>query len=128
MSGLATARLEGAELSLRELARKGKVWAFNGVVGMTDTPLFSARQGATVRVNMINDTRWPHAMHFHGHHVQVLSRSRYERAGDWRDTVLLDVDERLDVAFVADNPGRWMLHCHMLEHQAAGMATWFEVV
>ena len=27
----------------------------------------------------------------------------------------------------ADNPGKWMVHCHMLEHQAAGMAAWFEV-
>jgi FtsP/CotA-like multicopper oxidase with cupredoxin domain len=31
------------------------------------------------------------------------------------------------VAFVADNPGKWMLHCHMLEHQAAGMMTWINV-
>lgn len=31
------------------------------------------------------------------------------------------------IAFVADNPGKWLLHCHMLEHAAAGMTTWFEV-
>ena len=41
---------------------------------------------------------------------------------------MLDRSEEVTVAFVADNPGKWMLHCHMLEHQAAGMATWFEVV
>ena len=27
----------------------------------------------------------------------------------------------LDIAFVADNPGDWMLHCHILEHQSGGM-------
>ncbi len=33
----------------------------------------------------------------------------------------------MTIAFVADNPGKWMIHCHMLDHQAAGMMTWFEV-
>jgi FtsP/CotA-like multicopper oxidase with cupredoxin domain len=37
------------------------------------------------------------------------------------DTVLLDPDSRAEIAFVADNPGDWMLHCHVLEHQATGM-------
>ncbi|VAX07178.1 Multicopper oxidase, partial [hydrothermal vent metagenome] len=32
------------------------------------------------------------------------------------------------IAFVADNPGKWLFHCHMLEHAAAGMSSWFEVV
>jgi FtsP/CotA-like multicopper oxidase with cupredoxin domain len=41
--------------------------------------------------------------------------------GTWGDTVLLDPDSRAEIAFVADNPGDWMLHCHVLEHQATGM-------
>ncbi|MEF2549182.1 multicopper oxidase domain-containing protein [Aurantimonas sp. E1-2-R+4] len=32
-----------------------------------------------------------------------------------------------EVALEASNPGKWLLHCHMLEHQVAGMKTWFEV-
>ena len=36
-------------------------------------------------------------------------------------TVLLDPDSRAEVAFVADNPGNWMFHCHVLEHQASGL-------
>jgi FtsP/CotA-like multicopper oxidase with cupredoxin domain len=39
----------------------------------------------------------------------------------WLDTVLLAPDEEAEIAFVADNPGNWMIHCHILEHQAAGM-------
>ena len=31
------------------------------------------------------------------------------------------------VAFVADNPGNWMVHCHIIEHQDTGMMAWFEV-
>ena len=32
------------------------------------------------------------------------------------------------VVYTKDNPGKWMLHCHMLEHMAGGMATWFEII
>ena len=46
----------------------------------------------------------------------------------WRDTELVDAGERVRIAFVANNPGKWVFHCHMLEHQAAGMITWLEVV
>ena len=71
---------------------------------------------------------WPHGMQFHGHHVEVMHGIRFETAGDWRDTVLLDANESTTVQFVASNPGRWVLHCHMLEHMASGMSTWFEVI
>lgn len=43
------------------------------------------------------------------------------RHREWRDTVLVAPDEQIEIGFVADNPGDWMLHCHVLEHQAAGM-------
>ena len=40
---------------------------------------------------------------------------------EWQDTVLMAPRERVEIAFVADNLGDWMFHCHILEHQAAGM-------
>ena len=122
------ARFNGQVLAIRELVRAGQAWAFNGVSGRTEDPLFRARRGQTVVVNMINDTAWPHAMHFHGHHVQVIEKNgKAVENAPWRDTELMQRDEKIKVAFPADNLGKWMLHCHMLEHQAAGMATWFEV-
>ncbi len=127
MGRMRSASYRGEELGMRELVKQGQAWAFNGVVGMPDSPLFDAARGQTVRLNMVNDTRWPHAMHFHGHHGRVLKGGRREATDVWRDTVLVDAGERIDVAFIADNPGRWMLHCHMLEHQSSGMATWFAV-
>jgi hypothetical protein len=42
-------------------------------------------------------------------------------------TTLLDRGEVRDIAFVADNPGKWLLHCHMLSHAASGMMTWVNV-
>lgn len=46
---------------------------------------------------------------------------------EWRDTVLLQPGERVEIAFRADNPGDWMMHCHILEHQAGGMMGLFRV-
>jgi len=108
---------------IRSLAgSQGLVWAMNGVAGMPTEPFFSVKAGQTVVVRIVNEGSWPHAMHFHGHHFRETGNG-----SPWRDTVLLTRNRMKEIAFVADNPGRWMLHCHMLEHQAGGMATWFEI-
>src|SRR3546814_6534824 len=101
-------------------------WSLNGVAGMTEKPLLSVPRGRTVVVDFRNDTRWPHAMHFHGHHFKVLERDGKPTEHEtWKDTVLIDPQKAAKIAFVADNPGKWMIHCHMLEHQASGMSSWF---
>ena len=113
---------ETGPLSGRELADHGMFWSFNDVAGMPETPLFSARKGEIIRITFENLTMFAHGMHLHGHHVWDAKDAA------WRDTVLVEAGEaQRSVLFQADNPGRWMLHCHMLEHQASGMATWFEV-
>ncbi|NRG18379.1 multicopper oxidase family protein [Rhizobiales bacterium] len=129
MGGLREASLNGETKDLRSLAQEGKVWAFNGIVGSHhDQALFSVARGRTIRMPIINDTSFPHAMHIHGHHFKVLSRNGVKPAREiWHDTVLTEPGEKVEVAFVADNPGKWMIHCHMLEHQAAGMTARFEV-
>ena len=45
----------------------------------------------------------------------------------WQDTVLLAPKDTVECAFVADNPGDWMLHCHVIDHQMAGLMTVFRV-
>lgn len=128
MGGLPRARYQGKDYAMRDLVREhGKVWAFNGEAGMTEEPLAKYPRGQTVKVRMVNRTAWPHAMHFHGHHVREVAHSKRTPRPYWRDTVLMLPREEITVAFVAHNPGKWMCHCHMLEHQAGGMATWFEV-
>jgi FtsP/CotA-like multicopper oxidase with cupredoxin domain len=44
------------------------------------------------------------------------------------DTVLIQPDQSVEVAFIADNPGDWALHCHVLEHAEAGMMGFVRVV
>ena len=140
MSFVETAVFKGKTLDARTLAREhGQVWSMNGMAGTGLEPLFSAAQGETIVVRMKNDTRWPHGMHVHGHHFIETSRKPVtgfgfsvekvvtESAAPCRDTVLMQPGEVVDIAFVADNPGSWLLHCHMMEHMAGGMVTWFEV-
>ena len=128
MGQMASARFRGREVPIRELARRhGKVWAFNGEVGMGGDPLAKYTRGETVQIRMINRTAWPHAMHIHGHHFREVAHSKRAPSPHWRDTVLMMPDEEITVAFQAHNPGKWRFHCHMLEHQDGGMATWYEV-
>ena len=129
MGQLREASYQGQMYDLRTLVlEKGKAWTFNGEAGMPLKPLFKSMLGRTVTVNMINDTRWPHAMHIHGHHFQVVERNGAKIAdAPWRDTELVEPGDSTRIAFVADNPGKWLFHCHMLEHHMAGMGTWFEV-
>jgi FtsP/CotA-like multicopper oxidase with cupredoxin domain len=59
----------------------------------------------------------------HGHSYRLLSLNATPVSGTpWLDTVLLAADDRVEVAFVADNPGDWLFHCHVLEHMQAGMS------
>lgn len=128
MSAFETAIYKGREMAVRELVRKhGKAWAFNNIAGMPDKPLAQFRRGQTVTVKLTNRTVWPHAMHFHGHHVREIAHSAREPRPHWRDTVFIQREQEITVAFPAHNPGKWMLHCHMLGHQAGGMSTWYEV-
>ena len=61
-------------------------------------------------------------MHLHGHHFKLLKlNDKPVPHTPWLDTVLLKADETAEVALVADNPGNWLFHCHILEHHHAGM-------
>ena len=122
-----------AEVESRELAyienaleqmREGNMWFINGkaATGHMMDPLLLLQQGTSHVLQMDNRTAWHHPMHLHGHSFRVIARNgQPTRHREWQDTVLLAPEERVEIAFVADNPGDWMFHCHILEHQAAGM-------
>jgi len=78
-----------------------------------------------VKIHMSNNSMIPipHAIHLHGHYFTVLAFNGKPLAGSpvYLDTIYINQGESYDVAFVADNPGLWMLHCHMVEHDAHGM-------
>jgi len=128
MMGMRALMEDKSEAEIRQMMADGLFWAFNGKAGMDDTPLFAAKRGETIVIESRNDTSFAHAMHLHGHHFRVLERNGEKPAHpDWRDTFTTVPRETVKIAFVADNPGKWLIHCHMLGHAASGMMTWFEV-
>lgn len=128
MGGMSAATLDGQTLAMPELMDARRFWAFNGVAGDLDMPLTTVARDRTVVVTIQNQTAFPHVMHLHGHHFQVITRGGVPAARpDWRDSELMGQGETVELAFHADNPGKWLLHCHMLEHAAAGMMTWLDV-
>lgn len=79
------------------------------------------KQGQRVELEFMNHTMMAHPMHLHGHHFQVVGIDGAALEGAVRDTVMVPSMGRVTVAFDADNPGRWLYHCHNLYHMAAGM-------
>ena len=123
MGNLSSAMFQGEELSLRELAQQHrKLWAFNGKVGGYHNLLAEVELMQKIVLRVHNDSRWPHAIHLHGQHFWVKS-SEITSEPVWmlRDTYLMAQGEKAELIFIADNPGQWLFHCHMLEHHAAGM-------
>jgi FtsP/CotA-like multicopper oxidase with cupredoxin domain len=101
-------------------------WTVNGKAmpenGHAQDPILTLGLGHSYVLELANDTQWHHPIHLHGHVFRVISRDgRPTRHREWLDTVLMDPRSRAEIAFVADNPGDWMFHCHVLEHQASGM-------
>ncbi len=125
MGRMQSALLGGERLGFRQLAQAGKFWALNDVAEMTYTPLADLSLNEPVRLKIENQTVFPHAMHLHGMHFRELRPGG--AFGPMRDTILLAGNESREIAFTADNPGKWLFHCHMLSHAASGMTTWIRV-
>jgi FtsP/CotA-like multicopper oxidase with cupredoxin domain len=61
----------------------------------------------------------PHPMHLHGYHFKVIGvdgKPMPETAIYEKDTLSIFPGERYDIEFLADNPGLWVFHCHILSH------------
>ena len=102
--------------------RPGLWWTING--GMfPDVPMYMVSEGDVVVFEITNDSGDAHPMHLHGHHALVLSRDGEPATGSpwWVDSLEVAVGETYEVAFLADNPGLWMDHCHNLPHATEGL-------
>lgn len=128
---LRQAIMDGKPVDIRQMLHAGKAWAVNGVVatGHVHEPILTLRRNRSYLLQLVNDTAWHHPIHLHGHSFRVLSRNGVPTAHrEWRDTVLMAPREEVEIALVADNPGDWMFHCHILDHQLGGMMAVIRVV
>ena len=102
--------------------RPGVWWSINGHL-FPDVPMFVVEDGDVVRMHISNHSAAVHPMHLHGHHAVVLARDGVTATGSpwWVDSLDVASGHSYDIAFVADNPGIWMDHCHNLPHAAQGL-------
>ncbi len=102
--------------------RPGFWWTVNGRL-FPDVPMYAVAEGEVVRMTISNGSGDPHPMHLHGHHAVVLSRNGVAATGSpwWVDSLDVQDGETYEIAFLADNPGVWMDHCHNLPHAAEGL-------
>jgi FtsP/CotA-like multicopper oxidase with cupredoxin domain len=99
----------------------GVAWQLNGKSHSMD-PLFTFAQGDTAIIELKNQLGPEHPFHLHGQWFEVLERNG-EPANEpgLKDTALLPGMGSVKLRAYMDNPGRWMAHCHILEHAELGM-------
>jgi len=122
--GMMGRMMMGERNNMMSMMRERKMWFINGVAASDYVmdPLMTLERNRSYLIEMINDTAWHHPIHLHGHSFRVVRRNgEATKHQPWQDTVLMAPEENVEIALVADNPGDWMFHCHILEHQAAGM-------
>ncbi|MFC4336252.1 multicopper oxidase family protein [Salininema proteolyticum] len=91
-------------------------WGINGRQGDHEG-MYPVEEGERVRLRFRNETIMWHPMHLHGHTFALAD------SGVRKDTAVVLPGETVEVDFTADNPGRWMVHCHNLYHNEVGMMT-----
>jgi FtsP/CotA-like multicopper oxidase with cupredoxin domain len=100
----------------------GLWWSINGHL-YPHVPMYVVDEGDVVIMHIDNHSGQVHPMHLHGHHAVVLSRNGVAATGSpwWIDSLNVLEGETYDIAFVANNPGIWLDHCHHLKHAEQGM-------
>jgi len=103
-------------------------WTINGKA-YPDTDALNVKAGQVVKVKFVNnDTqmihKMDHPMHLHGTFFQVLTvNGKAPERETWKDTLSVPAGGSVEIAFQFKNPGDWMLHCHILDHEDNGLMT-----
>jgi len=115
------------KLSVGPSLKNGMNFLVNDGMHVHDKPV---KVGELQVWEVSNTSLMDHPFHLHGFFFQVLEENG--KAPDypaWKDTYNLGPRSKTKIAWMPDNrPGKWMYHCHILEHHAAGMMAHFEVV
>ena len=88
-----------------------------------EIPPIIVKEGEWIKVRLEHQSGSEHPMHLHGHLFKILKKNGQPLTGSpvYVDSVMVDKNETYEIAFLADNPGLWMEHCHNLNHAANGM-------
>jgi FtsP/CotA-like multicopper oxidase with cupredoxin domain len=100
-------------------------FTLNGRSAPYITPVV-VRLGSRVRIRLVNMSAIDHhPMHLHGHTFWITGTEAGripESAWIPSNNVLVGVAQARDIEFIANNPGDWVLHCHMFHHMMNHMA------
>lgn len=107
-------------------------WSINRVAWPGDLPgpfdpLARLKLGKSYILRLRNETPNDHPIHLHGVSFKLLRSNKRELPPLVTDTALLRSQETMEVALVADNPGDWAFHCHVIEHQKTGLAGFLRI-
>ncbi|MER8563567.1 multicopper oxidase family protein [Mesorhizobium sp. M0578] len=107
-------------------------WSINRVAWRGDAPgpvgpLAALKRGKSYVLRLRNETPNDHPIHLHGMSFRLLRSDKRKIASLVTDTALLKSQEVMEVALVADNPGNWAFHCHVIEHQKSGLTGYLRV-
>lgn len=119
-------------LNARRGGEYGIEWTFNGKASTGhqhgEAPALTLKGGRWARLQFVNESGRLHPIHLHGMFFRLLGRNGQSvNEPFFRDTVLVHPRETVDIGLVPLDPGDWMMHCHILEHEAAGMMTTLRV-
>jgi hypothetical protein len=96
---------------------------FNGKAGPATMPIV-VPLNSRVRIRLVNLGMDHHPIHVHGHTFEVTGTEGGRKpptTWDPGNTVLVGVAQARDIEFVANNPGDWMIHCHLPHHMMNSM-------
>ncbi len=90
-------------------------------------------RGDKIKIKLFNDPDSDHPMqhpiHIHGQRFLVTAINGVPNSNlVWKDTVLVQKGDTVDLLVDMDNPGTWLAHCHIPEHMEAGMMSSFKVI
>ena len=90
-------------------------------------------RGDKVKVKIFNDPKSEHPMqhpiHIHGQKFLVLNTNGVLNQNlVYKDTVLVQNGDTIELLVDMENPGTWIMHCHIPEHMESGMMSAFKVI
>jgi FtsP/CotA-like multicopper oxidase with cupredoxin domain len=119
-----------ADVIAKKFPQTAKIWNLNFGFpsGVTGKPLFSVKKGSVVVVAVTNRTSWAQVITTHGHVFRVLHAYDDGWEPFFMDTVIVPENRTVRIAFIADNPGKWLIRSAILEHMEGGVMAWYEVL
>ena len=100
-------------------------WTINGKEFPKTDPI-RVKANGRYRLIFDNQSDDAHPVHLHRHAFELVSIAGKPTAGVMKDVVMCPPRKKVEVQFVADNPGPTLFHCHQQLHMDFGFMAMVE--